>query len=182
MFTLFRTVSSSTKFMCCVSLSFRNQLASSMAAPPVAPVARELASTQMSSSRPSTHHFLCTGSSWCTLAMTSFIIVVNGTSVTLSSQPFVMSAALLMNAAATLRHLTTGKCLTNFPQNENTLYWVRTHSIPRDLVPISAYCSLPKLLSQTLMHRSAAAPVLWLPVQSWSNVASPWKQKLYLLW
>ena len=91
------------------------------------PVAKELASTQTSSSGPSTHHFPHTRSFWCILAMTSVIIVVNGTSVTSSSQPLVMSAALLlMNDAATLSHLTTGKCLTNFPQNENTLRWVRT--------------------------------------------------------
>ena len=83
MFTPFSTVSSSVKFMCCVSLSFHNQLASFMAVPSWssdALVARELASTQTSSSEPSTHIFPHTGSSWYTLVMTYFIIVVNETS------------------------------------------------------------------------------------------------------
>ena len=130
MFTPFSTASSSAKFICCMFFSFCNQLASSTAAPSCSsdtPVARGLASTQMSSSGPSTHHFPHMESSWCTLVMTSFIIVVNRISVTLSFQPLVMSAALfLRNAAAS--HLTTGKCLTSFPQNEDTLCWVRTHS------------------------------------------------------
>ena len=116
--------------MCCVSLAFHNQLASSTAAPSCSsdtPVARELPSTQTSSSGPSIHNFPHTQSPWHTLATTSVIIVVNRTSVTLTSQPFVMSATLLlMNAAATLSHLTTGKCPTSFPQNENTLRRVRT--------------------------------------------------------
>ena len=116
MFTPFSTASSSAKFMCYVSLSFRNQLASSTAAQSCSsdtPVARKLAPTQTSSSGSLTHYFPRTGSSWRILAMTSFIIVVKGTSITLSSQPFVMSAALrLMNAAATLDHLTIGKSPT----------------------------------------------------------------------
>ena len=159
------TVSSSAKFMCYISLSFHNQLASSTAAPSCSsdtPVARELASTQTTNSGQSTHHFPCTGSSWQTLVTTSVIIVVNRTSVTLSSQTFVMSAALLlMNAAATLSHSTTAKCLTSFPQNENM-----AHLRPRSLVPISACYPLPELLSQAFVHCSAATPVLCLSVQS----------------
>ena len=130
MFMPFSTASSSAKFMCSVSLSLRSQLASSTIATSCSrdtPVAKELASTQTSSSGPSTHHFPRTGSFWRTLATTSVIIVVNGTLVTSSSQPLVTSATLLlMNDAATLSHLTTGKCPTNFPQNENTLRQVRT--------------------------------------------------------
>ena len=102
-----------------------------------APVARELASTQMLSSGPSTHHFPCMGSSWRTLATTSVIIVVNRTSVTLSFQPFIMSAALLLIIAAnTLSYLTTGKCPTSFPQNENTLRLVRTHGMLGTSLPL----------------------------------------------
>ena len=147
MFTPFSTASSSAKFMCCMSLSFHNQLTSSRVAPSCSsdtPVARELASTQMLSSGPSTHYFPCTGSSWRTLAMTSVIIVVNRTSVPLSSKPFVMSAALLlMNATATPSHLTTGKCPTSFPQNENTLCRVRTCGTLGTSFPCSHISMLP---------------------------------------
>ena len=129
-----------------MSLSLRSQLASSTTASSCfrdTPVAKEFASTQTSSSGPSTHYFPRTGSFCRTLATTSVIIVVNGTSVYSSSQPFVMSAALLlMNDAATLSHLTTGKCPTNFPQNENTLRRVRTCGTLGTLFPRSHICIL----------------------------------------
>ena len=149
MFMPFSTASSSAKFMCCVSLALRSQLASSTTALSCSrdtPVAKELASTQTSNSGPSIYHFPYTGSFWCTLATTSVIIVVNGTSVTSSSQPLVTSAALLlMNDAATLSHVTTGKCPTNFLQNENILRRVRTcgtlgTSFPRSHISILSFC------------------------------------------
>ena len=127
--TPFSTASSSTKFMCIASFSFRNQLSSSIEAPPCSSetlVDRELVSTQTSSSEPSTRHLTHTGSSWCSLAIISSTIVVNGTSFTLSSQPLVTAAAFLcMNAAATLSYLTTEKCPTSFPLSENMARRVR---------------------------------------------------------
>ena len=76
------TALSSAKFMCCMSLSFQNQLAPSTAAPSCSRdtlVAKELALTQTSSLGPSTHHFPCTGSSWRTLVTTSVIIYISHT-------------------------------------------------------------------------------------------------------
>ena len=149
MFTPWNTALSSDKFMCCISLTFHKQLTSSTAALSCSRdtlVPRKLASTQTSSSGPLTHHFPRTGSSWRTLAMTFYINIVKGTSITLSSQPFIISTAdLLMNAAATLSHLTTGKCLTRFPQNENTLCRVRMcgalgTSFPYQRIAFSSNC------------------------------------------
>lgn len=66
MLTPFCAVLSSAKFMCCTSLSFCNQLASSRAVPSCfseTPVGRELTSTQTLSLSPLTHHLPPTGSS-----------------------------------------------------------------------------------------------------------------------
>ena len=69
-----------------------------------------------------------------------------------------------MNAEAILSHLTTEKCPTSFLQNENTPPVARLGI--RSLVPKLAFYPLLELLSQALVHRSAAALVPCLPVQS----------------
>ena len=179
MFTLFSAASSSTKCMCWVSLSFCQQLASSIAAPSCSsdtPVARELASTQTLSSGPSTRHFPRTRSSWRTLTTTTFvIIVVNETLVTLSSQPFVISTALLLiNAVATQSHLTTGKSPTSFLQNENTLRRVRTCDTLGTSFPRS-HIMLP---SSRTVKPSIRAPFC---SRSGSLLACPKLAKCYLI-
>ena len=115
----------SAKFMCCTSFSFRNQLASSIAVPSYSsetPVASELASTQTSNLGASTHHLPYMRSFVGIIEIISSIIVVNGTSFTLSFQPSVTAAAILfVNAAATLCHLITEKWSTSLPHCENTV-------------------------------------------------------------
>ena len=69
-----------------------------------------------------------------------------------------------MNAAATLSHLTTGKCLTSFPQNENTLHWVRMCGMLGTLFPHSHINVLPspQTVRPSTRHHSAATWCLFL--------------------
>ena len=91
MITSLSTVLSSTKFICCTSFSFCNQLASSILVPSC-------------SSEPLLANSLCQPKNWVHTHQLSlhsvfivhfYIIMVNSKSFTLSSQPSVTAAALL---------------------------------------------------------------------------------------
>ena len=120
----FNTASSSARLICWASFSGRSQQASSSTVSCLSnatPIAKELASTQTFSSRPSTHQSPWTGSSHCTESTISDIIRCGKLSFVLSSQPFVTELALLLSTPqATRSQPHTGKCPTSLLHKENS--------------------------------------------------------------
>ena len=147
--TPFITASSSARLMWAASFVGRNQQASSTAAPSFsnsAPIARELASTHTFSSSPCTHQSPFAGSSCFTLAMVSFTMRTNKSSVVSSSQPLVTALALLFMVPVAARvHPHTGRCPTSFPHREKTARLVKTSgtlgtAVPRPNFKVPSSC------------------------------------------
>ena len=120
----FNTASRSARLIYWVSFSGRSQQASSntvLCLSNATPIAKELASTHMFSSNPSTHQSPWAGSPHHTESTVSDIIRCSKLSLVSSSQPFVIELALLLSTLqATWSQPHTGKCSISLPHKENT--------------------------------------------------------------
>ena len=135
----FITASSSARLMWAASFVGCNQQVSSIAAPSFSnstPIARELASTHTFSSSPCTHQSPFAGSSCFTLAMVSFTMRTNRSSIVSSSQPLVTALVFLfMVPVVAWVHPHTGRCPTSFPHREKTAGLVKTSGTSGTAVP-----------------------------------------------
>ena len=162
----FNTVSSSTRLICWASFSGHSQQAFSSTVSCLSNttlIAKELASTHMFSSCPSTKQSPWAGPSHRTESTVSDIIRCSKLSLISSSQPFVTKLALLLSTPqATRSQPHTGNCLTSLTHKENTARQVTILGASGTLLP-HFHCNLPcSIAIAKLQHSCTIFQSFWV--------------------